>query len=384
MAIELKEKPIFMIGAERSGTTLIMAMVGCHPRIAVPEVIWYYSRFRAYLFTYGDLNNEENFRALAEEMIFGLKTPFWGMKVNPRTIVDEIISEVKEKSFAGIYCAMLERYAREVGDKSRWGEKTPYNLFFVKEILEDFPNAQFIFITRDGRDTSADYLQSGFGPTNIFCAAELWKLCQNVVKPWRKKLSSSQWLDVQYETLVREPKNTLKKICDFLGEKYASAMLDFYNTDIAKARGATRDHKPLGHAVSDRYIGIHKELLSLRDQRIFAAVAGEELEQAGYTPDVEPIEISEEAAALYRELDGRIRAATLDAPEGHIVYESYNDWLIDQRQERKRKDVWKDSDVPTTFPIGDPDEELITGQRASRKWKEYLCIKRRYVGKAAL
>ena len=384
MAIELKEKPIFMIGAERSGTTLIMAMVGCHPRIAVPEVVWYYSRFRAYLFTYGDLNNEENFRALAEEMIFGLKTPFWGMKVNPRTIVDEIISEVKEKSFAGIYCAMLERYAREVGDKSRWGEKTPYNLFFVKEILEDFPNAQFIFITRDGRDTSADYLQSGFGPTNIFCAAELWKLCQNVVKPWRKKLSSSQWLDVQYETLVREPKNTLKKICDFLGEKYASAMLDFYNTDIAKARGATRDHKPLGHAVSDRYIGIHKELLSLRDQRIFAAVAGEELEQAGYTPDVEPIEISEEAAALYRELDGRIRAATLDAPEGHIVYESYNDWLIDQRQERKRKDVWKDSDVPTTFPIGDPDEELITGQRASRKWKEYLCIKRRYVGKAAL
>lgn len=384
MAIELKEKPIFMIGAERSGTTLIMAMVGCHPRIAVPEVIWYYSRFRAYLFTYGDLNNEENFRALAEEMIFGLKTPFWGMKVNPRTIVDEIISEVKEKSFAGIYCAMLERYAREVGDKSRWGEKTPYNLFFVKEILEDFPNAQFIFITRDGRDTSADYLQSGFGPTNIFCAAELWKLCQNTVKPWRKKLGSSQWLDVQYETLVREPKNTLKKICDFLGEKYASVMLDFYNTDIAKARGATRDHKPLGHAVSDRYIGIHKELLSLRDQRIFAAVAGEELEQAGYTPDVEPIEISEEAAALYRELDGRIRAATLDAPEGHIVYESYNDWLIDQRQERKRKGVWKDSDVPTTFPIGDPDEELITGQRASRKWKEYLCIKRRYVGKAAL
>ena len=27
--------------------------------------------------------------------------------------------------------------------------------------------------------------------------------------------------------------------------------------------------------------------------------------------------------------DGRIRAATMDAPEGHIVYESYNDWLVD-------------------------------------------------------
>ena len=385
MAIVLKEKPIIMIGAERSGTTLVMAMLGCHPRIAVPEVVWYYSRFRPYLHTYGDLNKDANFRTLAEEMVFGLKTPFWGMKVNPRTIVDEIISDVKEKSFAGIYCAMHERFAREAGNKPRWGEKTPYNLFFVKEILEDFPNAQFIFITRDGRDASADYLESAFGPTNIFCAAQVWKMCQNAVKPWREKLGSSQWMDVKYETLVKEPEKILKQACDFLGEKYAPAMLEFYKTDLAKARGATKDHKPLGHATSDKYIGIYKDLLSLREQRIFTAVAGKELVEAGYELDVQPIEISREEEELFMELDGRIRAATMDAPEGHIVYESYNDWLVDQREERKRKGVWKDSDVPKgQFPIGHPHEELIMGQRAWRRWKEYLCVKRRYAGKAAL
>ncbi len=381
----MKEKPIIMIGAERSGTTLVMAMLGCHPRIAVPEVVWYYSRFRPYLYTYGDLSKDENFRTLAEEMVFGLKTPFWGMKVNPRTIVDEIISDVKEKSFAGIYCAMHERFAREAGGKPRWGEKTPYNLFFVKEILEDFPNAQLIFITRDGRDASADYLESAFGPTNIFCATEVWKMCQNAVKPWREKLGSSQWMDVKYETLVKEPEKILKQVCDFLGEKYDPAMLEFYKTDLAKARGATKDHKPLGHATSDKYIGIYKELLSLKEQRIFAAVAGKELAEAGYELDVQPIEIGKEEEELFRELDGRIRAATMDAPEGHIVYESYNDWLVDQREERKRKGIWKDSDVPKNqFPIGHQHEELIMGQRAWRRWKEYLCVKRRYVGKAAL
>ncbi len=36
MAITLDEKPVFMIGVERSGTTLFMAMLGYHPRIAVP------------------------------------------------------------------------------------------------------------------------------------------------------------------------------------------------------------------------------------------------------------------------------------------------------------------------------------------------------------
>lgn len=384
MGIVLKEKPIIMIGAERSGTTLVMAMLGCHPRIAVPEVVWYYSRFRPYLYTYGDLSKDEKFRTLAEEMVFGLKTPFWGMKVNPRTIVDEIISDVKEKSFAGIYCAMHERFAHEAGNKPRWGEKTPYNLFFVKEILEDFPNAQFIFITRDGRDASADYLESAFGPTNIFCAAEVWKKCQNAVVPWRKKLTPAQWMDVKYEELVKDPEKVLKQVCDFLGEKYNPAMLEFYKTDLAKARGATKDHKPLGHATSEKYIGIYKELLSLREQRIFTTVAGKELAEAGYELDVQPIEINKEEEHLFRELDGRIRAATMDAPEGHIVYESYNDWLVDQREERKRKGIWKDSDVPKAFPIGDPDEELIMGQRAWRRWKEYLCVKRRYVGKAAL
>lgn len=379
MAIRLTEKPVFMLGAERSGTTLLMAMVGCHPRIAVPEVVWYYPRFRPYLHTYGDLAREENFRTLAAEMIFGLKTPFWGMRVNPRTIVDEILETVRERSFAGIYCAMFERYAREVGGKPRWGEKTPYNLFFVKEILEDFPNAQFIFITRDGRDACADYLESGFGPTNIFCAAEVWKLCQNAVAPWRKRLGPDAWLDVKYEDLARAPERTLRAVCKFLGEDYVPSMLEFHHTDIAKARGATRDHKPLGGPASDRYIGIYKQLLSERDQRIFMAVAGDELLDAGYTMDVEPLAVSETDAALYRELDGRTRAATLDAPEGHIVYESYNDWLVDQREQRRRQGVWRAADVPTNqFPLGHPHEELIMGQRAWRRWKDHFTVKRQY------
>jgi Sulfotransferase family len=380
MSITLKERPVIMIGAERSGTTLLMAMIGCHPRIAVPEVVWYYPRFRPYLHTYGDLGREANFRTLAAEMVFGLKTPFWGMQVNPRTIVDEIVAAAPERSFAGLYCAMHEHYARQAGGKPRWGEKTPYNLFFVKEIHQDFPNAQFIFITRDGRDASADYLQSGFGPTNIFCAGEIWAQCQNAVEPWRKSLGSNTWMDVQYETLVREPERTLKQVCDFLGEPYHSAMLEFHHTGIAKARGASRDHKPLGHATSTRYIGIYKELLSLREQRIFAAVAGRELAKAGYVSDVESLDIPADEAALFRELDGRIRAATLDAPEGHIVYESYNDWLVDQREQRRRQGLWVGHPQPPPFPIGDPNEELIMGQRAARKWKEHLSVKRQYVG----
>jgi hypothetical protein len=46
--------------------------------------------------------------------------------------------------------------------------------------------------------------------------------------------------------------------------------------------------------------------------------------------------------------------------------------------------VWHERDIPDRFPIGHPHEEMITGQRAWRQWKDYLCIKRKYVGRTAL
>ena len=84
MAITLDEAPIFIGGYERSGTTMLMLMIGSHPRITVPEVTWYYPRFRAYLHTYGDISSEENFRVLLHEMMFGLLIPFFGIEVERR------------------------------------------------------------------------------------------------------------------------------------------------------------------------------------------------------------------------------------------------------------------------------------------------------------
>lgn len=378
MAIELKARPLFIIGYERSGTTLLMAMLGCHPRIAIPEVGWLFPRIYPWRYTYGDLSVDGNLRIMAGEMLFGLNQPLWGMSLNPRTALDEIISMAPERSFAGIYAAMHLRYAAEFGNKPRWGQKTPNNLYFVPQILDNFPNAQFIFITRDGRDACAVSMDSAFGAGNIYMAAHTWNLANIFVKPFRREYDSSIWMDVKYEELVREPEKVLKKVCDFLFEAYSPQMLEFYNTPIGIARGKQRDHAPLGHPVSDRYVGIYKQQLSIRDQQIYAAVAGDTHREYGYELDVAPIEISEQDKALWKELDGRIRAAKLDSPGGHIVFDSYRDWLVEQRMVRKQKGIWSDKDVTGEFPDGDPDEEIIVGFRAPRQWKGHFSIKRRY------
>ena len=378
MALEFKERPIFIIGYERSGTTLLMAMLGCHPRIAMPEVGWLFPRIYPWRHTYGDLSVESNFRALASDMLFGLNQPLWGMRMNPLTAVDEIISLAPERSFAGIYAAMHQRYAKESGSKPRWGQKTPNNLYFVPQILDNFPNAQFIFITRDGRDAGATSIESAFGAGNIYGAAYTWNAANVFVKPFRKSLSSSTWFDVRYEELVREPEKVLKRVCDFLGEQYSPELLEFHKTPTSVARGKQRDHAPLGHAVSDKYVGIYKQLLSTRDQQIYAAVAGKMHREAGYDLDVEPVVLSEQEKDLLWEWDGRYRAARLDGPGGHIQFESYRDWLVEQRQVRKQKGIWSDKDATNEFPIGHTDEEIIVGFRAWKKWKDHFSIKRQY------
>lgn len=99
MVIKAKARPVFIIGYERSGTTLLMAMLGCHPSIAIPEVGWLFPRIYPWRYTYGDLSIDSNFRTMTAEMLFGINQPLWGLSLNPRTAVDEIISMAPERSF---------------------------------------------------------------------------------------------------------------------------------------------------------------------------------------------------------------------------------------------------------------------------------------------
>ena len=53
------------------------------------------------------------------------------------------------------------------------------------------------------------------------------------------------------------------------------------------ARGATKDHKPLGHETSDRYIGIYKRQLSLRE--VYKRIRPGDLVWRTHDPDLEQV-----------------------------------------------------------------------------------------------
>lgn len=370
----MNEAPFLIIGSERSGTTLLMAILDAHPRIAVPEVTWYYPRFRAYLPTYGDLAAPGAFRTLVSEMVHGLKTPYFGLDWNPRSIVSEILDRIQENTFAGAFGGILGRAAEDFG-KSRWGEKTPHNLHYVSEILEDFPAAKFLHLTRDGRDVAADQLRSAFGPRNVFTAANIWRETQIAAERARSLVPPDQWLDVRYEDLASDPGGWARRALEFVGEAFDPAVLGFHELPLARRRASTRDHQPLGKPVNTEHVGIYRRFLSVFEQEVFEGIAGRELVAAGYEITGRSVTLPASEAALLDELDQRIRAATLDAPGGHIVYESYNDWLTSRREQRRKEGVWSGE------TDGSWSAQFLSGQRAPLAWKQRFAIPRQFEGK---
>ena len=146
MAAPLQGKPIFVVSAPRSGSTLLRLILDAHPRLAVPPPGWHFHFVYPYLYSYGDLDVEENFRELVKDILETPTIKRWPIEVS----MDKILSNVEEKTFRGVYEFLHVLYANDF-DKHRWGEKTPRNSVWIDEIMSLFPKRKlFTFFVTDG------------------------------------------------------------------------------------------------------------------------------------------------------------------------------------------------------------------------------------------
>jgi hypothetical protein len=212
---------------------------------------------------------------------------------DPKPDYDDIINMLETNTFHGIVDAVMKAWLKKCG-KIRWGEKTPWHMYFWREILEGFPDAKFISIVRDGRDSSMSWRQARFGPKHIYPLAKRWKHFLNEYNEFKKSVKEENLFELRYEDLLDSPEKIAREITDFLGEKYSEEMLSFYKsttaypTDRNNVKNLTR---PLMQTNKEKW----RKGLSKKELRIFEAVANEELERYGYTlsvtnPQITPFE----------------------------------------------------------------------------------------------
>ncbi len=320
-------KPFFVACAPRSGSTLLRLILDAHPRLAVPSPCWMYELNYPYLYSYGDLSNKDNFRSLCEDVLDNKFVQNLELGVN----VDELMGLATEQTFKGIYEGIHIYYAKSKG-KVRWGEKSPRDCFWVDDIVRDFPDAQILHLTRDGRDMAIDICQSEeMLPNNLYAGAHIWRENNTAVMNSAKNLNKDNYYRVRYEDLCADPELTLKKLCDFLGEDYDSAMLAHHKTDSTKHWSSKSNHVKTGRPINTDYCEMYKTRLPENDIRTLDAFIGDLLKEFGYPVSPSPQPISPKLAAQLMESE------TVSA----VWIVDYRRELADRRKARIDKGVYK-------------------------------------------
>ena len=223
----MKNDPIFIGGMQRSGTSLMRAIVGSHPDIAIfewdlPLWTYFFDRFRNL-----DLTNSVPLAELIDEIFSHEKIKACHVTLN-RSAVEMRISEQADRDITCglVFKCFLEEYAHRIG-KPRWGLKTPHNEFYADKIFTAYPNARMVQMIRDPRDVAVSYKSYNNGSWYYSPKAHIDK--------WKKSIELSQensyrykgrYLCVRYEDLVKNPEKTIRGVCGTLDIEFRYSMLD--------------------------------------------------------------------------------------------------------------------------------------------------------------
>lgn len=265
--------PIFIVGAPRSGTTLLRNMLNRHPAIALCDETYFeyyvYRRRRAF----GDLADESRRRLLTERYL--------ALRRIARLPIDRgaLAAALNKKgdTYREFFCTLLAAFAATHG-KPRWGEKTPQHTAFAPTLCVWYPDCALIHLVRDPRDVVASLLQMPWGRRSVTANARAWHDC---VRAARTCAKLPNYLQVRYEDLVQNPPATLERICAFIGEAFDPAMLSV-RSDPSTAAPWWFDRAR--ESVTTERIELWRQHLTEEQTAAVEGVAGPLLVECGYRP----------------------------------------------------------------------------------------------------
>jgi hypothetical protein len=246
----LSDRPVFIVGAPRSGTTLLRSMLDSHPNICCPT--W-------------------------ETALFD--------RLSPMINGDFAKGRGKEPNFCTLERAEVIDWMRRAAEdliqllvagsgKPRWGEKTPSHVFHMALIHEVFPRAQFVHIIRSGWEVVRSLQSVPFSPQKIRWSTARWLESIRAGRSYGQRLPPAQYAEVRYEELLKEPEQVLRGLCDFLEEPFSPQMLEF-NKPEHNSFGI--EQQPLQR----QSVNHHREL-SLRERLVVRWMASPLLHELGY------------------------------------------------------------------------------------------------------
>ena len=216
---------IFIVGAARSGTTLMQSILGSHSDISTfPETHFFsrtipYQKILRFTHSIKATQQSEIKSFFIENDLQEYYKAYTGNKRNLGAWVEYLLIMIDTIS--------------SCHQKKIWIEKTPLHIRYIDLIEKRCPNCIFIHMVREPIANIAALFEAGkkypdhFSQSNLKSAISRYKTDTSISNKYRNK--PNHYIQY-YEQLILEPEAQIHKICGFLGIDYQKAMLNFSQT----------------------------------------------------------------------------------------------------------------------------------------------------------
>lgn len=267
--------PVFVAGLERTGTSLMYALLASHPDIAMTRRtnLWSYFYKR-----YGDLGDVANLDRCLDVM----------SRYKRLRVLDIDWESLRADFLTGPseYHVLFELLERQVADrlnKPRWGDKSLHTERYADQIFESYPDAHILHMMRDPRDRFASVIvrwktrRGGVG-----AGIAEWRTSADLAAR-NAAAYPDRYRVVRYEDLVRRPDEEVESICDFIQATYHPSMLHMEGAPQFRSQGANSSYGPRTEGViSTDSIGRYASVLSAGHIRFIEDRLGPAMARFGY------------------------------------------------------------------------------------------------------
>ncbi|HEX3706696.1 MAG TPA: sulfotransferase [Mycobacteriales bacterium] len=252
--MEATRGPIFVVGSNGSGTTLLRLMLDSHEHIAIPE--------------------ETGFLRLAATHAW---VPYWRLGKDwyrgLGLTEDQMYAEV-----ARFYGGLFSAYAAGRG-KRRWGDKTPFHVWHIDLAMRLFPDATVVGIVRHPAAVVSSLRRRFRRPVQR--GTTHWMRTNRQLLHAGSALGD-RFVLLRYEDLVTDPERVMRTLLERLGEPWSDAVLSHHELQpAATSTGFTRTDRAVDTASLQEW----ESDLSSDELKRISARTGRLSDFLGYLPD---------------------------------------------------------------------------------------------------
>ncbi|MGD2129856.1 MAG: sulfotransferase [Lysobacterales bacterium] len=200
---QASDRPIFIVGMPRSGTTLVEKILASHSEVFGGGELDFFYRLGA-----------SRFLSEASHFLF------------------RPLNSYSREAYESIGKEYLEKINRLNDRAVRITDKMPFNFMMIGLIRLALPNARIIHCVRDPRDTCLSIYRQNFTTENYRFAynlrsvAQFHKLYQKLMEHWHRVFPGEIY-DIEYESLTRDAEAEIRRLLSACNLEWQDACLHF-------------------------------------------------------------------------------------------------------------------------------------------------------------